>query len=103
MDANDIPQVGRTTTELEELANDAAMSRTLIRSMKAKANEHRTPFERIADRLRSGLGSIPILIAHMVFLAGWIVINSGLLLGFEPFDPQPFPILAVIVATEALV
>lgn len=97
-----IPQIGRATAELEELMGDFAASRTLIRSMRAKANERRTLFEKIADRLRSTLGSVPMLILHILAISLWIIVNSGLIPGVEIFDPFPFFFLGFIVATEAL-
>ncbi len=102
MTDNPIPQVGRTLAELEDLTHDVAKSRNLLRSMKAKANEHRTLFEKIADRLRSMLGSIPVLLLHILLISGWIIANSGLLPPIEIFDPFPFFFLGFIVATEAL-
>jgi uncharacterized membrane protein len=39
---------------------------------------------------------------HAALLAGWIVINWGLIPGIRPYDPYPFVLLANVASIEAI-
>jgi uncharacterized membrane protein len=41
-------------------------------------------------------------VAHLVWFASWILINSGRVTRSEPFDPYPFSLLTMIVSLEAI-
>ena len=74
-----------------------------IRSYEAKSLRSRSFLTQIADDLTAICGSMPFLIFHILFFAGWIAINVGL---FEeiikPFDPYPFGFLTMVVSLEAI-
>ena len=74
----------------------------LVRSVKGKADEKRSPMERIADTLTAVFGSMPFLMLNVVWFVVWIVINVGLIPGVEPFDPFPFGFLTMAVSLEAI-
>src|SRR6202049_479712 len=48
-------------------------------------------------------GSLPFVVLHLVFLIGWLLVNSGKIPTIRPFDPYPFSLLGVIVAVEAVI
>ena len=70
----------------------------------AKVEQHlagqRTRKDRIGDAIARFFGTLRFIIAHAVFIAGWLVLNLGLFPGVQPFDPYPFPFLGLIVGIE---
>ena len=52
--------------------------------------------ERMADRLRNGMGSWGFVIAALLFLAGWMIGNRG-----DGFDPYPFILLNLVLSCLA--
>jgi uncharacterized membrane protein len=73
-----------------------------FRSLKAEADAARNPSERFADSLVGLFGSIPFLILHVIWFAGWVSLNVGAVPFVEPFDPFPFGLLTMIVSLEAI-
>src|ERR1700732_2424021 len=59
--------------------------------------------ERLADAVGGFAGSLSFIALHLVFLIGWLLVNSGKISGARPFDPYPFSLLGVIVAVEAVI
>jgi uncharacterized membrane protein len=45
---------------------------------------------------------MPFGLAHLAWFGTWIVVNGGVLPGFEPFDPYPFSFLTLVVSLEAI-
>jgi uncharacterized membrane protein len=68
-----------------------------------EALERRSVSERLADRVGSFAGSFPFVVLHLLFLIGWLFVNSSKIPRIRPFDPYPFSLLGVIVAVEAVV
>ena len=68
-----------------------------------EALERRSGSERLADGVGGFAGSLPFVVLHLVFLIGWLLVNSGKIPTMRPFDPYPFSLLGVIVAVEAVV
>ena len=52
----------------------------------------------ISDRIASVAATPFFITAHVVWLAGWILVNS---FGIVHFDPYPFCFLALCIASEA--
>jgi uncharacterized membrane protein len=68
-----------------------------------EATRHaRSGTERLSDWIAARAASGPVMIAHAVGFALWIVVNVGLLPGIAPFDPFPFPFLTMAVSLEAI-
>jgi uncharacterized membrane protein len=61
----------------------------------------RTASERVGDRVGALVGSLPFLLVHLAWFAGWIMANT-LRWGLPHFDPAPFPLLDTLVALEAI-
>jgi len=58
--------------------------------------------EVLSDRITSFVTGGPALVAHAVWFATWLLINTGLLPLIEPFDTFPFPLLTLVVSLEAI-
>ena len=56
----------------------------------------------MSERITSVASSGPVLVGHAAWFAIWIVINTGLVPGLDPFDPFPFPFLTMTVSLEAI-
>lgn len=76
--------------------------RRVIKSFKAKANAKRSPAEKFADWLTSKFGSVVFLSLNAIWFLVWILINTGLIPGVEPFDEFPFGLLTMVVSLEAI-
>jgi len=68
-----------------------------------EALERRSSSERLADGVGAFAGSLVFVVLHLVFLIGWLLVNSGKIPTARPFDPYPFSLLGVIVAVEAVI
>lgn len=58
--------------------------------------------ERAAGRITAFTGSMRFVYLHLVLYGGWIVINTGVVPGVQPFDPFPFVMLAMAASVEAI-
>jgi uncharacterized membrane protein len=56
---------------------------------------------RLSSRIGRLIGRMGFVYAHLVALAGWIVINVGLVSDVRPFDPH-FDLLGTVVSVEAI-
>jgi uncharacterized membrane protein len=86
-----------------QLAQDIDRRRRVIRSLRTKEDEKRSLNERIADKFSEIFGSMTFLAVNVVFFAGWIVLNTNIIPGVEPFDPFPFGFLTMAVSLEAII
>lgn len=78
-------------------------SRSMIKSMKTKADVKRTIPEKIADGIAKYSGSLTFLAFNVIWFLCWILINLGIIPGVKVFDPYPFGLLTMIVSLEAIV
>jgi uncharacterized membrane protein len=76
-------------------------TRSARRSLAAQHAAQRSRIEVVADRLTRAAASTPFLVFHVVWFAGWILINTGLI-GLPAFDPFPFGLLTLVVSLEAI-
>ena len=72
-----------------------------FRAIKAQHASELTTIERFADRLTETASSPLFLVTHVLWFAGWILWNSGIL-PLRPFDPYPFGFLTMVVSLEAI-
>ena len=63
--------------------------------------ERRSRFARIGDSVTRLAGSTGAVVFHVLWFAGWLLWNMGLL-GLQPFDPYPFQLLTAIVSLEVI-
>jgi uncharacterized membrane protein len=73
-----------------------------IMALEKESVERLSAVEHIADKVTNWAGSTPFIIAHIIWFGIWIVINSGLIPGINPFDPFPFSFLTLVVSLEAI-
>lgn len=59
----------------------------------------RSRIERAGDAIARFFGSFIFVVAHLTFLTGWFVVNTGCT-SFKVFDPYPFPFLCLLLAIE---
>jgi uncharacterized membrane protein len=74
-----------------------------VKSIKAKANEKRSFMEIVIDRTTALFGSHIFLFANVLVFIAWILINTGLIPGVQPFDKFPFSLLTTAVSLEAII
>jgi uncharacterized membrane protein len=58
--------------------------------------------EAILEGIGSSVGTPRFVIAHAVIVAGWVLINTGLIPFVHPFDPYPYNLLSTVVSVEAV-
>lgn len=58
--------------------------------------------EHMGDAIARTLGTLPMLVFHVVWFTAWFVVNLGWIPGLAPFDPFPFGLLTVFVSLEAI-
>ena len=73
---------------------------TVIAMEEAHASE-RTFSDRISDLIGSFAGTATFVLLHLAWFGAWFAINAGAL-KLRPFDPYPFPLLAMIVSLEGV-
>ncbi len=91
------------TPDLQAPPAEAAQQN--IRTMaerERRQEEKRSLGERVSGRLVAVFGSMPFVLLHVVFFAGWLAVNLGWVPAVPPFDPFPFGILALLVSGEGV-
>jgi len=73
-----------------------------IAKLEHDALSRRTLTERLSDVITKLVGNMGFLLAHLILISGWSLINLRLIPGLKPFDPFPFGILALIVSSESV-
>ena len=64
--------------------------------------QNRSRTEQLGDWVARNAASGPVLLLHVVWFAGWMAVNRGMVPGIEPFDRFPFPFLMMMVSLEAI-
>lgn len=70
-----------------------------VAKLERDSRERKSRFDRIIDAVRAWAGSPLFIVIHVVWIAGWIFINTRA----GAFDPYPFSFLNMTVAVEAIV
>ena len=83
-------------------AEPAERNISTVAEIEREALHERSTADRIADAITRVTGSAPFAIFHLLWFAGWAVVNVGMVGGVEPFDPFPFPFLTLLVSLEAI-
>jgi len=73
-----------------------------IAKLEEEALDRRTRTERDSDAIVKFIGSVKFLLLHVILVAVWSVVNLGLIPRVKAFDPFPFGILALFVASESV-
>jgi uncharacterized membrane protein len=64
--------------------------------------EERSTADCLGDGVAGFAGSLSFIAFHLLWIGGWLLVNTGLVSAFQRFDPPPFPLLAIVVAIEAV-
>lgn len=80
----------------------AQRRRTHLYSLKAAADAKRSFSEKLADTIVAFFGSIPFLLFHLVWFAGWVLVNTGFVDSVAAFDLFPFGLLTMMVSLESI-
>jgi len=86
----------------DSLAEPIRQNIAKIARLEEEFKKRRGLADRVVDRIADFSGSLTFVIAHVLFFAGWIVLNLGLVPGIEPWDNYPFLLLTVVVSLEAI-
>jgi uncharacterized membrane protein len=73
-----------------------------IARMEHDAVSRRTPTERVSNLITKFVGSMGFLLAQLILIVGWSLINLHLVPGLKAFDPFPFGVLALVVSSEGV-
>jgi uncharacterized membrane protein len=73
-----------------------------IADLEREALHERTAADRLGDAISRVTGSIAFAVLHVLWFAGWVLVNAGMLPVIPPFDPFPFGLLTLIVSLEAI-
>jgi uncharacterized membrane protein len=73
-----------------------------LMEVRRQVDRQRTLQDRAVDAITSFAGSVRFVYLHVLLFGGWLVINTGLIPGIEPFDPFPFVMLAMWASVEAI-
>lgn len=84
----------RVSTEL--------LRHTASRNVNQEVEDKRTLIDKAADWIAAFSGSIPFLVIHIAFFAGWIIWNTYFPRSWQ-FDPNPFGLLTMSVSLEAII
>jgi uncharacterized membrane protein len=91
------------SSQAKNLPDKLTRRKRIFRSFEAKALSNRSTLEKISDSITNFSGTIPFLIAHIVWFTVWIGMNIHRIKGVPAFDPFPFGLLTMIVSLEAIV
>jgi uncharacterized membrane protein len=73
-----------------------------IAKLEHDALDRRTPTERVSDVITKLVGNMGFLLAHLILIAGWSLVNLHVIPGVKGFDPFPFGVLALVVSSESV-
>ena len=93
---------GKRRSSAEEITTPLASNVTAISEMELAAARERTKGERFAQRVARVIGTGTFALMHAIVFAVWIVLNTGIVPGFLPRDPYPFPLLTFLVTLEMI-
>lgn len=77
-------------------------SKDEIINVRADAVSRRTPLEAAIARMARMLAHPGFVLAEAALHGGWIVLNTGVVPGVEPWDPYPFSFLTGMASVQAL-
>jgi uncharacterized membrane protein len=73
-----------------------------IAKLEGEALNRRTLAERARDSIAKSVGNRGFLLAQLVLILDWSVINRHRVPGVKAFDPFPFGVLALVVSSEGV-
>ena len=73
-----------------------------IAKLEHDAFNRRTPTERFSDAIMKVVGNTGFLLAQLILISGWSLVNLHIIPGLKAFDPFPFGVLALVVSSESV-
>jgi uncharacterized membrane protein len=73
-----------------------------IAKLEHDALDRRTLTERASDVITKLVGNVGFLIAQLLLIFGWCLVNLHVIPGLKAFDPFPFGVLALVVSSESV-
>jgi uncharacterized membrane protein len=83
-------------------ANPTQYNIDAIAKLEHEALDRRTPTERVSDVITKLVGNMGFLLAQLILISGWGLVNLHVIPGLKAFDPFPFGVLALIVSSESV-
>ncbi|HMC73864.1 MAG TPA: DUF1003 domain-containing protein [Terriglobales bacterium] len=83
-------------------ANPTQYNIDAIAKLENDALNRRTPTERVSDIITKVVGNVGFLLAQLILISGWSLVNLHLIPVVKAFDPFPFGVLALIVSSESV-
>ena len=83
-------------------ANPTQYNIDAIAKLEHDALDRRTPTERASDVITKLVGNVGFLLAQLLLIAVWTLVNLHLIPGLKAFDPYPFGVLALVVSSESV-
>jgi uncharacterized membrane protein len=83
-------------------ANPTQYNIEAIAKLEHDALSRRTPTERVSDVITKVVGNTGFLLAQLLLISGWSLVNLHLVPGLKAFDPSPFGVLALVVSSEGV-
>ena len=83
-------------------ANPTQYNIDAIAKLEHDALDRRTLTERASDVVTKLVGNVGFLMAQLVLILGWALVNLHLIPGLKAFDPFPFGVLALVVSSESV-
>lgn len=90
--------LGKRIRDADVLVGERVVARNVNEEMGTPENFG----ERLSDFLTRVAGDIRFVYFNFLWFASWIVLNTHIIPGLEPFDPFPFGLLTMIVSLEAI-
>src|ERR1700682_2881956 len=83
-------------------ANPTQYNIDAISKLEHDAHNRRTPTERVSDVMTKLVGNMGFLVAQLILISGWGLVNLHVIPGLKAFDPFPFGALALFVSSESV-
>lgn len=87
---------------LRHAANPTQHNIDAIAKLEHEALGRRTITERVSGVITSLVGNMGFLLAQLILISGWILVNLHTIPGLKAFDPFPFGVLALLVSSEGV-
>ena len=73
-----------------------------IAKLEHDALGRRTVSERVSDVITKLVANVGFLVAQVILIASWSLVNLHVIPGLKAFDPFPFGVLALVVSSESV-
>jgi uncharacterized membrane protein len=84
------------------VANPTQYNIDAIAKLEHDALSRRTLTERVSDVVTKFVGNLGFLVAQLILILGWTLVNLHVIPGLKALDPFPFGVLALVVSSESV-